>query len=104
LVEGCKRWYRPKYVAFNALPLIEIQLAEFSEPEPASTFSRIWKGILGDPVIPYEPLERERRFPHAFELLGGRIERWRSPNLTGWRREMRDAMEIRAESEGEEFS
>jgi histidine kinase/DNA gyrase B/HSP90-like ATPase len=58
----------------------------------SSALDQILAEILDQPIIPYDPEERRRKFPRAFELLRDYIAVWRSTDLTGWRRKLVEAL------------
>lgn len=55
---------------------IEVQETAFTR-----TLDEIWDSA----IVPYDPVERRRQFPGAFERLEKYLERWQPEKLKGWR-------------------
>ena len=68
----------------NSLKVIELWFPEDDEPKQSPFLNRLMT-ILDHPIIPYDPAERKRQLPRAFERLEKHLERWKPENLTGWR-------------------
>lgn len=66
--------------------LAELFMAPEALPIVSSPFSEIWDDLMGgDPVIPFDRNERERKFAAAMNKLADRIAAWRRTVLPGWR-------------------
>jgi hypothetical protein len=54
--------------------LIEWHLAASqSEPKELTPLATLWRELLKSPVMPYDPRERRKKFPEAFDRLGGYV-------------------------------
>lgn len=55
--------------------LAEWHLAERqNEPSELTPMAKLWRDLLADPVMPYDPAERRKKFPKAFAALRDYIE------------------------------
>src|SRR5262249_2804793 len=72
--------------------LHSLEVEKFWSTEQASAPKRSPFGerlvtILDNLIIPYDPAERKRQLPRAFEKLEKYLEKWKPENLTDWRLE-----------------